>query len=279
MATTQYNVQNVEKTIYLLEFLAEQDEPVGVTEISKGLGLNKNIVFRLLSTLEKHRWITPHEGPAYSLGLQPFRCFSHAFAKTSLRKAAIGPLEALWRESSDNTYLAVLDDTKTLFMESFESRRDVRCGGSAGGRFYSNCCAPGKVLLAFSSESVMEQLTKEGFTKMTESSITNPKKLNKELAQINKQGYGLDVEEYGRGMICFAAPIYDHNNKVIASIGVTSLLIYFTLNEFIMAIGPKVIKAAKEISIVLGASQEIQEGYDRTFTTISDSKNIHEKSS
>ena len=45
--------------------------------------------------------------------------------------------------------------------------------------------------------------------------------MQREVAQIRRQGYALDNEEYVDGMICFAMPIRDFTGKTISGISVS----------------------------------------------------------
>lgn len=253
MGNTSYSIQAVEKAILILELLAEQTEPIGIAEMSKATGLNKNVIFRLLHTLESRHWITAYEGPSYALSLQPFSCFSRALAQTSLQKAAKEPLSALWESTGESCYLAVLNGTKTLFVEHYDSRRDIRIHGSVGASYYSNCCAPGKVLLAHAEDSVYARTVEEGLHQQSEYSITNAEALSKELAAVLERGYATDIEEYSRGMYCFAAPVYNHSQRVVAAVGLTVLALHYTEEQLLQDLAPKVLSTSLEISRRLGA--------------------------
>ena len=64
--------------------------------------------------------------------------------------------------------------------------------------------------------------------------------------------YAFDLEEYANGLICFAAPIRDHEGRVVGTVGQSVLTLYYTQQQMVEQLGPRVTKAAREISIAMG---------------------------
>ncbi|MGB0259308.1 MAG: IclR family transcriptional regulator domain-containing protein, partial [Coraliomargarita sp.] len=73
-----------------------------------------------------------------------------------------------------------------------------------------------------------------------------------ELAGIRKCGFGTDLEEFGDGIICFAAPIFDFSGALVGTIGLSVLTLYYTPDELNEQLGAKVCAAARAISANLG---------------------------
>jgi IclR family pca regulon transcriptional regulator len=71
-------------------------------------------------------------------------------------------------------------------------------------------------------------------------------------AKTLRQGFALDEEEYAKGLICFAAPIYDYSGHVVAALNVSVLLLYYSMEEFVEKIGSKVLETSQTISVALG---------------------------
>jgi IclR family transcriptional regulator, KDG regulon repressor len=252
MPEKSYQIPAVVRATQLLERLCESDAPLGVSELSRQLGTNKNMVFRLLQTLEEAGWIVQEDGPKYRVGMLPFRLFSKS-AKIGVREAAASPLRKLHGETGEGCYIAVLDGDRCLFVDHLDSTRDVRALGRIGGSYALHSCAPGKILLAHADARLRDEILGGDLEANTIVSITSSKKLRKELDQVLEQGYAVDIEEYTRGMLCLAAPVFDATGRVAGSLGITVLTLYYTSGELIAHLGPKVIKAADEASANLGA--------------------------
>ncbi|MFX6194072.1 IclR family transcriptional regulator C-terminal domain-containing protein, partial [Acinetobacter baumannii] len=61
----------------------------------------------------------------------------------------------------------------------------------------------------------MQQADLKALTPFT---LTDPEAIKRELQKIREQGYAIDDEEIEIGLKCVAAPIFNHEGKVIASI-------------------------------------------------------------
>jgi IclR family transcriptional regulator, KDG regulon repressor len=253
MAETNYFIPAVARATELLERLSASHVPLGVSELSRELGTNKNMVFRLLHTLEKQGWIVQEDGPKYRVSLRPYCFFSRPVQRMGLREAAAAPLRELWEQTGEACYLAILDDDRCLFIEHLDSTREVRAQGRVGGRYQLHCCAPGKVLLAHAGRKLIDRTLGRPLEPNTVATITDNEELRRELASVVDRGYALDLEEYSRGMMCLAAPIADAHGQVIGALGITGLTIHYTQAELVSVFGPRVLRAAAEAAENLGS--------------------------
>lgn len=255
MADTNYFIPAVARATELLEYLSASHVPLGVSELSRELKTNKNMVFRLLHTLQEQGWIVQEEGSKYRVSSRPFCCFSRPVQRIGLREAAAAPLRKLWEETGEACYLAILDDDRCLFVEHLDSTREVRAQGRVGGRYQLHCCAPGKVLLAHGGRRLIDRVLGGPLEQNTAATISSKEELGEELALVVNRGYALDLEEYSRGMMCLAAPVFDAGGQVSGAIGITGLTIYYTQAELVSGFGPKVLRAATEASENLGSPE------------------------
>ncbi len=238
---------------------------MGVSELSRELGTNKNMVFRLLHTLEEEGWVVQENGAKYRVSLQPFHHFSRPVGRTELRVTAADVLGELWRETGENCYLGILDDDSVLFVEHLDSVRDVRVVAQTGGRYLLHCSAPGKVLLAHAGGALFRRLADKGLRRNTDRTICDSKRLREELGRIVRQGYALDIEEYARGVMCMAAPIVDFADNVVGTVGVSVLALYYGDDEMVSQLGPKLMQAAEKISLRMGMSEDNAERFHVTW--------------
>lgn len=251
----QYDVPAVRKTLQLLKALAAANRPLGVSEISRAIDSNKNMTFRLLTTLVDEGWIVAEEpGPGYRLTLMPFQVACQVVHGWSLRDAAAGPMRLLWDELGESLYLAVLHDDAALYIEHLDSRQDVRIAGMLGGRYPLHCSAPGKVLLAHAPDELFERLVAAGLERRTENTLTTRESLGEDLARVRRRGYALDLEEFGRGILCFAVPIFDHSGKVVAACGTSVTTVAHARETLVERLGPRILATGREISQRLGYS-------------------------
>ena len=241
----------VEASVKVITFLAECEQEIGISEISRGTGINKNMVFRILNTLENEGWVYCN-GQKYSLTLLLFGLASKPIARLSLNTAATPVLYDLLSKTGESTYLGILKDDKVLYIQHLDGIKDVRVAGRLGGEYDLYCSAPGKVLLAYADDDFIEEYTSRVLEKRTANSITEKSALLKELESIRKNGYAIDKEEFGNGITCVAAPIFDYTGKVVGCVGNSACTINHDSQSIINRLLPHVSKAAKEISMRLG---------------------------
>ncbi len=77
--------------------------------------------------------------------------------------------------------------------------------------------------------------------------------LQRDLAEVRRRGWATDNEEFSRGILCFAAPVFDHRGVCVATIGTSVTTIGRTIDDVIRGIGPSVSQAAEETSRLLGS--------------------------
>lgn len=240
-----------EASTKIITFLAECEHETGISEISRGTGINKNMVFRILNTLENEGWVYCNE-QKYSLTLLLFGLASKPISRLSLNTAATPVLYDLLHKTGESTYLGILNNDKVLYLQHLDGIKSVRVAGRVGGEYDLYCSAPGKVLLAYADDAFIVEYTTRSLEKRTENSITEKSALLEELERIRQNGYAIDREEFGNGITCAAAPIYDYSGKVIAAIGCSAFTTNNKCEEIIEDLLPKIVNAAKIISGRLG---------------------------
>ena len=219
-------------TVKIVEALAGAEHPVGLAELSILTGLNKNMISRTLGVLIEAGWVVfqPETG-RYSLSLQLFRLGSRALGHKTLLRCASPYLRELNDRTGECIQMAVLYDNSAVYIAQMEAQGVAGIRGQIGASYPLDTTAPGKVLKAFV--------------------LRDPGMEN-----IRTQGFSVDNEEYGRGVVCIAAPVYDYSGEVIASIGISSLTVNYSLDELMKAYMPLLLAQTQKLSRELGYGQE-----------------------
>jgi len=237
--------------------MSEIGRSIGLTEASQLAELNPHMTMRLLQTLVQEGWAVEEEtGPKYRLTLKPFQITSRPLMRSDLLRVAAEPIRKLHEQTGESTNFGILDDDRILIILHLNGTRPVTMIAQVGYRYPLHCVAPGKVLLAYAGEELVNRLVKEGVETFTPRSKTTKKAVMEDCAKTLAQGYALDEEEYVKGLACFASPIYNHIGSVIAALNISVLLLHYTMEEFVKQIGPKVLETARQISADLGYMPE-----------------------
>ncbi|MBE6930458.1 MAG: IclR family transcriptional regulator [Ruminococcaceae bacterium] len=237
--------------ISILETLSQAPGLMGISDISRETGINKNAVSRVLGSLTASGWVF-QDGVKYQLTLKPFRVASAALGRTTFYSAAQPVLTRLWEETGESCYIGILKNDAVLYLGHIDSTRDLKIAGRVGGSYPLANTAPGRVLLAYADEAYRARYMREhlGYSE------AECGRMEEKLAAVRAEGRATDVEEYGPGIICVAAPVFDMSGQVVGTIGVSTSTVYCTEQELLANQGQKVIAAAREISEKLGAQPQ-----------------------
>ena len=245
-----YDVPALRKAVAVLELLAGSEDPLGVSEISRGVDIPKNMAFRLLVTLDDLGWVrAADEKPRYQLTLKPFRMFAGPVNRHDLSTACQAPLRWLHRECKETVFVGVMQNGQALNVQVIDGRKTIRVGAGIGSHFDLHCTAHGKVLLAHADEASREEILAKPLKRYTENTLTNRRSLEDHLEEVKRLGYAVNNEEYGRGLIGVAAPVFDESGQVQAAIGVFLAIMNLNMAEMKKTVVPLVMKAAEWASL------------------------------
>lgn len=220
-APTGETLKSLHKALRLMESLAEAERGLGLVELSRKLGMNKTVVYRILATLLQCGYVVRDESGRYSLSLKAFELGAAVVSRIGLREAAIGPMSDLARQCGETINLAVLDGSEAVYIDRVECAEPLRAVLRVGKRVPLHCTALGKVLLAYQPpderERIVTDLTLERFTPRT---ITDRDRLRLELARVREAGFSLDDEEHIPGVRCLGAPVFGQHGEVVAALSI-----------------------------------------------------------
>lgn len=123
---------------------------------------------------------------------------------------------------NESAYLAILRGGRGIFVEVTEARRrDLRLVGPLGAPVFYHATAAGKVFAAFLPRDARAALLKAtDLRPLTPRTLTRPADVEREWALVARRGYALNREESIVGAVFMAAPVFDAERVVCASISV-----------------------------------------------------------
>lgn len=220
-----YSVPAVDGMLDIVEFLAQRPQlPLGVTELSRELGLSTNLIFRIMKRLQERAYVEQDTDiGGYYLSSGFFSLGMKLYSQNELRRTARKHLEILSNELGETTQLQVLKGNKMLALEVVTPPSDFFLQVIPGSRLETHANANGKAVIAFMDNSRVSKILPKKLKKLTSNTIVSKTVLKKELQQIRNTGIAHDNEEYNTGIFCVASPVFDVDGKVIAGLGVTGL--------------------------------------------------------
>lgn len=214
-------LSSVYNALRILKEFSPDNKELGISELSKRLGLAKSTVFRLMKTLKEADLVHQNERTKkYQLGMSAFELGFTVYHSTEVRQVAIPFLEKLMTSIRKVIRLGVYNQSGVLYLCK-RPKEDQATQSKIGNSVPAHCTAIGKVLLAHQGDDEVQRVLDNGLKKFTNKTVTSPDKLKKQLQQIQEQGYAVTREELRSGFCSVAVPIYNSENVVIAAISAT----------------------------------------------------------
>lgn len=250
------NVQSLYRGILGFQF-ALQNGSVKAASFAETLGIHRSTALRLLTTIEDMGLLwqdkqTKSFHPSYENALQ---LFPAAMNWINLTESALNTLHS---QTGRTTNIGILEGSDILYLRSRRLDPEEPSYVPPGTRNPCYATALGKAILAYKSEvACVDDFIHMGMVKTDERFPLNKERLASHLSQIRKTNYAVDDEDFGPGIRCIAAPIFDCENNVIAAVGISGTVANIT-TQLLPDLAQHVISAAAKITAILMAAEYIQ---------------------
>ncbi|MFM8762487.1 MAG: IclR family transcriptional regulator [Solirubrobacterales bacterium] len=211
---------SVSRAIAAIDELAASDEPIGVNELGRRLGVSASTASRLMGTLEAGGLVErAGDGGPYRLGLRLLALADHVLADLDVRQLARPQLEAIAAETGETATLSVPGGGEVVTADFVAGRSSVVSMARLGRPSTLHATAAGKVMLAFgpSGGELDDNLPMEA---LTDETITDRSALEKQVREVRRQGWAEACEERERDLNALAAPVFGHGGDLVAILGV-----------------------------------------------------------
>ncbi len=251
----KYITKPLYRGIKLLEILAEKG-PINLDNLSKISNIPRATVYRLLNTFDTLGYVrrlnNDEKIARYELDLKILTLSKAVLAKLDTRAKFEDILIKLSDETMETSQLCIYYNKKVLYINDVKKPKVLIYYAEVGSELPLNLCAPGLVLLAYLEHKELENiLVTMKFEKRTDYSIKNIQELKKRIEEVKSTGYAFDDQYYAIGLRCIAAPVFNHNGKVIYALNITGHLSTIT-DEKIEELANTVKAMAGEASKRLG---------------------------
>lgn len=235
------------KGLAVLEALLLCAEPAGVSEIAQMLGISKSNAHRLLRTLLELGFVDSRDG-RYWATLKVWELGSQVIKRYDVRDHARPLMIQIAAQSHEEVRLAVFDiqALEVIYIDKVETTQDVRAFSEIGGRTPACCTASGMAFLAWQSDEVLTRAA-AGLTARSPHTITDPAVFLDRLRQVRSDGFAINERQLSEQISGVGAPIFGHDNTVIASISVVGPAPRLP-TERLTALGELLRKGCAEIS-------------------------------
>lgn len=222
----RHRIPVIDRMMEVLTQLELRDNGATIRDLTAQLSLPRTSIYRILNTLLAHGMVRRDEAGAYFLGHRLLGLAAHVAAGASgidLGAVAQPVLEELATELGEGVKLSVIDHAGILVLAAAQGRRAFALTVAPGQRMPIHAGAASKLLLANMPAEERAPWLARPLVAYTQRSITDPERLERELARIRRQGWAQDKGENAPSIHAFAAPVADRAGNVVAAMSVPYL--------------------------------------------------------
>lgn len=245
-------VQSVDRALAILETIAASHDDVGVTELAQQMGVHKSTVSRLVATLEARDLVEQQQDRGkYRLGMGILRLAAAANQSLDIVRVARPAMRELSKATGETVNLAVSADLAALYVDQLSGRSTLQSHSWVGQRVPVHATSNGKVLLAWADDpDLVERVLERGLTRYTPRTIVSRAALKREIELTRSRGWACAVDELEEGLTAIAAPVFDADDAVVASISVSGP--GFRIDERLEEFAAAAVAAGAQASARLG---------------------------
>ncbi|MDF2573033.1 MAG: yagI, partial [Sporomusa sp.] len=163
----KYLVASVDRAIELLFLLEGAPREMGVTELSRALGVQKSTTHNLLQTLLARDLVRQTDTGHYTLGFRLMPLGLACTERLNIRRIASPILKELVNEAEEVVLLAVLSSNQLTIIERLEPSRSAFIVPRFDYCNTFHSTALGKIFLAFNSDEFINKVMAQPLTQYT----------------------------------------------------------------------------------------------------------------
>jgi IclR family KDG regulon transcriptional repressor len=251
-------IQSVQRAASILRLFSLAKPRLGISEISRLLGLSKGTVQGLVRTLTMEGFLQQDpETRKYQLGLQLYELGSILAGSLEINQRASNEAHQLAKRTQLTVYVAIVDCLSAMVTLTSHPRSVPFHSSQLGPRVPLYCTALGKALLAFLQPPELDGIIEElEFIPYTPNTIAQKDLFLKELEVTRQRGYSVNREEHFLARSAIGAPIFGRDGRSLASICLAGNSIRI-LGDPMEELVKELKRTALEISRGMGYFQEV----------------------
>lgn len=200
-------------------------------ELAIELDQNYATIYRILKTLQKRDFLEYDEiTKKYSLGISIWQLGQMVYGSMDLEELIRPSLIKLKDLTGESAFFTIRKGDQALTIMAEEPVDKVKFITQIGVSVPLFPGASYRAILAYQTESFIEEIIEGDLQRFTPQTMTQPNRLRKELEKIRVDGYAKSESEYTPDVIAWAVPVRDYKNKVNSSVTLSGPT--YRLNNF-----------------------------------------------
>jgi len=224
------------KCLALLDVLAAEPGPAGVSELARLTKTTRGTTYQQLQTLVAAGWAEPVGEGKYRLTLRALVVGSAVLEQADLGSRVLPTLASIASHTGETSSIAVLDSDAAMIIQRVESDRALKANIKTGTRMPLETSASGRILIAFSPPEKVDEIRRQGVA-MPAPGIVD---------EARRRGFASQHDEYFPEMSSIAVPIQSPKLGLIA-LAITAPSARYNQDAALQALEA----GAQEISLLL----------------------------
>ncbi|CAM4202839.1 IclR family transcriptional regulator [Lacicoccus alkaliphilus] len=251
------SVAVLEKAIKIITFLEKSNTEIGLTDISKGTGINKATCYRILETFLLDNIVEFNEiSRKYYLGHRLLQLGTRVKERINIGEKALPYLKDLTDKTRASSYLCVLNNNKSLCVERVEGHDVQILLMKVGDQWPLYIGAAPRAILAYLDDESIEHSLSSNDNLDFYNKRENDFYLNM-IKEIREKGFSQSEEDVVDGVTSIGAPIFDHTGRIFGAVSISTATSLLSKNRTMLENAQLLINTANGISQSIGWRGEI----------------------
>ncbi len=218
MLKNPYLVPGLERGLRLLQLFRPGRPQLGAPDIARELDLPRTTAFRLLQTLQALEFVERGANGAFRLGPAVLRLGFEFLASQDIAEHGREIVERLARESGASSQLAIRDGRELVVVLKKNPSATFASNVQVGTRMPAHATVVGRLLLQDADlRALYPEARLKQYTAHTPRTLAELERL---IAQDRARGYAVSESAYESGISAVAAPVRNHERRVMAALSV-----------------------------------------------------------
>ena len=193
---------------------------LGVSEISRELGISKAVAHRIVRSLVSRDLLVANHRAQYSLGPATAALGLRAARESALWRAAAAPMRSLVDSVGVTVTLSARVGLRRVYLRQIQHQRTREATFEIGHAMPLLPGATGLAIAAFLPDALQERLLARPSSPKTPITATDPTSLRTRLAEVRAEGLARSLGERNGKSVAMAAPIFGYEADVIGALTV-----------------------------------------------------------
>ncbi len=218
----RYFVQSLERGLEVIRALSMPGPGRTLSDVAHDTGLTRASARRFLLTLEELGYVRSDDR-RFLLTPRVLELGYAFLSNLTLPQIAQPHLRELVERVHESSSVSVLEGAEIVYVAREPTQRIMTVTISVGTRFPAHATSMGRVLLAgLASAELDEFLDTAELRALTAATVTDSRRLRKELDAVREQGWALVDQELEDGLRSIAVPIRGHEGQVVAAMNLST---------------------------------------------------------